>query len=495
MSIKQHRKITKAETIETDIVVIGGGGAGLAAAIAASEKRANVIILEKAKGLGGNTAMASGLFAVESPVQKRMGLDVRRDDFFKIAMSYSHWEINPRIVRAWLNKSGDTIRWLEEKGVKFEMVSILFSGQVYPVYHVLKGDGPEMVKEMVKNCENQGTRIVRQTRVKRILITKRGNVIGVLAAKKEKEFRITAKSVIIATGGYGGNKALLKKYCPSYTESLNYFGVPLNLGDGLLMAIKIGANTEGLGTLLAHAPYFSGRWHQAVVLSIVAVEPYTIWVNKKGERFIDEGTPLNFLEGSNALDRQPGKVSYHLFDEKMKQSMIQKGVKEGAGEFWPDHHIPKTMMVDLEKRLQSETDKGSVRISNSWDDIAKWIGVAPEGLKATVDEYNHFCDQEYDEIFAKDQKYLQPLRTPPYYAIKCIQAFLDTTGGIKINHHMEVLDHRDNVIPGLYAAGVAAGGWETKTYCFMLTGSALSFAINSGRIAGESAAKYVTEGY
>ena len=485
------RATSKVRKLETDIVIIGGGGSGIAAAVAAAEKGANVILLEKQRTPGGNTAMANGLFAVESPVQKRMGLDVRKDDFFKIAMSYSHWEINPRIVRAWINKTGDTIRWLEEKGVKFEMASIFYPGQIHPVYHVLKGDGPEMVKELVKNCENQGIRILRQTRVKRILTAKRGNVTGVLAATKEKEFRITAKSVIIATGGYGGNKKLLKKYCPSYTEELRYFGVPYLTGDGLLMAMEIGANTEGFGTLLAHAPWFPVPWYQAAVLSMVGLEPYTVWVNKRGERFIDEGIPLSFLEGSNALDRQPGRVSYHLFDERMKQSMIQKGVKEEAGEFWPEHNMPKTMLADLGKRLRSEADKGLVRISNSWDDIARWIRAAPEALRATIDEYNRFCDQGYDEMFAKDRKYLLPLRTPPYYAIRCGQGFLDTTGGIKINHHMEILNHRDNPIPGLYAAGVAAGGWESKTYCIMLTGSACSFAINSGRIAGENAAKYV----
>jgi fumarate reductase flavoprotein subunit len=487
------RATSKVIRLETDIVVIGGGGAGLAATVTAAEKGANVILLEKRRNPGGNTAMANGLFAVESPVQKRMGLDVSKDDFFKIAMSYSHWEINPRIVRTWINKTGDTIRWLEEKGVNFEMASTFYSGQVHPVYHVPKRNGPEIIDMLVKDFENRIIQFLPKTRVKRVLTAKEGNVIGVLAATKDKELRITAKSVIIATGGYGGNKELLKKYCPYYTKDLRYFGVPLR-GDGLLMAMEIGANTEGLGALLAHAPYFSGPWHQAVVLSVVALEPYTIWVNKRGERFVDEGIPLAFLETANALYRQPDRVSYHLFDEKMKQSMIQKGVKEGVGEFFTNHLIPKTMLVDLEKQLQSEADKGLAKISHSWDDLARWIGVAPEILKNTIEEYNSSCDQGYDEIFAKDQQYLLPLRTPPYYGIKCIQAFLDTTGGIKINHHMQVLDHQDSPILGLYAAGVAAGGWESNTYCIMLSGSACSFAINSGRIAGESAANYVTGG-
>ena len=89
------------------------------------------------------------------------------------------------------------------------------------------------------------------------------------------------------------------------------------------------------------------------------------------------------------------------------------------------------------------------------------------------------------------QKYLVALRTPPYYAIRCYSSFFGTIGGIKINHHMEVLNHEDNPIPGLYAAGVDTGGWEAENYNAILSGTTFGFAINSGRIAGENAADYV----
>jgi hypothetical protein len=92
---------------------------------------------------------------------------------------------------------------------------------------------------------------------------------------------------------------------------------------------------------LEHAPYFSGPWNQAVILSVVALEPYTIWLNKRRERFVDEGISLPFLETTNALYWQPDRVSYHLFDKKKKQSMIQNGVKVGVGEFFTKHLIPK----------------------------------------------------------------------------------------------------------------------------------------------------------
>jgi fumarate reductase flavoprotein subunit len=105
MPTRDSKRTSGGETLTTEIVVIGGGG-GLAAAAAAAEKGANVTVLEKRRTAGGNTAMARGLFAAESPVQKRMKIDAPREQLFKTAMAYSHWKINPEIIRAVINKSG-----------------------------------------------------------------------------------------------------------------------------------------------------------------------------------------------------------------------------------------------------------------------------------------------------------------------------------------------------------------------------------------------------
>ncbi len=114
-------------------------------------------------------------------------------------------------------------------------------------------------------------------------------------------------------------------------------------------------------------------------------------------------------------------------------------------------------------------------------------------LKSGIDEYNRYCDQKNDRAFSKDPRFLFPLRTPPYYALRCVQVTHNTLGGIKINHHMEVLDHQDNPIPGLYAVGVDTGGWVSDTYCLILTGNAFGFAVNGGRIAAENAMKYLSD--
>ena len=109
------------ENIKTEIVIIGGGGSGLAAAVSAAEKGAEVLVIEKRSTFGGNSSMAGGIFAAESRTQKRLQIDTSKDDCFKAAMDHAHWKINPRIIRTIIDKSGDTIRWLEEKGIKLEI--------------------------------------------------------------------------------------------------------------------------------------------------------------------------------------------------------------------------------------------------------------------------------------------------------------------------------------------------------------------------------------
>lgn len=468
--------------MESEIIVVGGGGTGLAAALTAAERGVRVILLEKHQAAGGNTAMARGIFAAESPVQKRMKIDARKDDLFKKAMAYAHWKIDPKIIRVFINKSGDTIQWLEEKGLKFEDILHYYPNQVPRVFHVPEGRGAGLVKFLVKQCEKMGVKILYKTSAKKILLNERKEVSGILAVTKDQELRIRGKSVIIGTGGYAGNRGLLKKYYADYTEDLCLHGMP-NMGDGLLMAMEIGAATEGLGILQLRGPRFPGSSY----LSVVIEEPNTIWLNKRGERFVNEALSFYWPEAGNALNRQPDKISYTLFDEKIKMTFLEEGVIKGTA------HFPSgTKMTELDHEIQSRLDRNEIKISNSWEEMAKWMNITSEMIKKSIEEYNHFCHQGWDGRFGKDRRYLIPLQTPPFYGFKCVQSFHGTIGGIKINHQMEVLHREGHPIPGLYAGGIDTGGWESDTYCLTLSGSAFGFALNSGRIAGENAVHYVS---
>ncbi len=458
----------KNQKLKAGLVVIGGGGSGLAAALTAAEKGIkSIIVLEKRGGLGGNTARATGLFACESPAQARQRIIADKDALFKRAMDWARWSrVNPRIFRAFLNKSGDTIRWLEQMGLEFTVIAF-FPNQTPRVEHVPQGRGAQLTKVLAEQCRELGVQLLLRSSGEKILLAKNGGVSGVLATQGEK-LEIKARSVIIATGGFSGNKRLLKKYCPLYYDGFGGRGLPL-MGDGLLMAQEAGAAIEDFVTLLKEGPRVDPHTWPLMALEREAV---TVWVNQRGERFADEAAGMHPFEAGNTILRQPDKVMYSLLDTAIKEKMAEK-------------------LPALDKALQAEAARDRVKIADSWDDIAGWIGTDAAVLKATVDEYNDFCDHGYDAIFAKERRYLLPLYRAPYYAIKCHSHILDTIGGIRINERMEVLDNNDKPIRGLYAAGVATSGWEAETYCSDLSGSAFGYAINSGRIAGENAAEFI----
>lgn len=475
------RQTKEREHLECDLVVIGGGGSGLAAACASAELGVKTMVLEKRHAAGGDTALAGGLFAADSPALKRMRNDSSNDELIKRALSYAHWKIDPGIIRAFISRSGDTIGWLERLGVRFFEISQFVPAQGPRIMHMPEGMGLGVIRLLAKRCEELGVTIRRKSAGKKIMIGERGEAAGVRAESKEKELRIAARSVLIAAGGYAGNKRLLKKHYPFYADDLHAVGLPLT-GDGLLMAMEAGAATEGLGNLLLRGPYFRG----ALAVVTVAMEPNTVWVNGKGERFADEAIGFTWPEAANALNRQPGRISYTLFDEAIKQGFMEEGLIKGY-----DSRPPLTKVTDLGRLLEKEAGRGEVKIADSPEEIARWMGAAPTTLQQTIDEYNRSCDKGYDSLLLKDRRFLKPLRVPPYYAIRCHQGFLGTIGGIKINQRMEVVDDRGEAIPGLYAAGAGTGGWESDTYCLELSGSAFGFAINSGRIAGENAAGYI----
>jgi fumarate reductase flavoprotein subunit len=478
---------TKIIDLEAEVLVIGGGGAGLTAALVAVEKGAtNVLILEKRLNVGGNSSRAMGICAAESPVQKQEFIEASKDTLFKIATKWHHWDrINPRILRAYIDKSGDTIRWLEKKGIEFSCgTRYRLNPTQIPIWHVPNGNIAQVIRVLTKNCEDAGIQILTRTCGKKILSHESGRVTGVLAMKDDKDFQIKAKTIIITTGGFIGNKELMKKYFPYWRDNIDYPGLR-HTGDGLEMVAEVGGAIEDYATLIRQGPRVPGS---RFLMSLVR-EPNTVWVNKKGERFIDESTGYNLFESGNAILRQPEMLSYTLFDDNMRHNIETNGLVLSFGTSDNRKAIP-----DFKEQLQIEQDRyNRVKISDSWDGIANWIGADIEVLKLAIEEYNSFCDQGYDKLFAKERRFLVPLRHAPYYAIRGELSITDTIGAIRINEHMEVLDKQDTPIPGLYAAGVCTSGWESDNYCSDLFGSACGFTLNSGRIAGENAAKFVLE--
>lgn len=369
-------------TLETDILVIGGGGAGLAAALTAAERSVRVLLVEKLGTLGGNTVMSSGCFAVESPAQRRQAIDASSEDFFKIALDFAHWKIEPRLVRNFIDRSSETIRWLESKDLIFDCFP-MYPNQI-PTWHHARpkkygGRGAEVVKTLYEEAIKLGVQIYTRTQAKRILFDNENHVYRVLVERYGKEIAIQAKSVVIATGGFAGNKDLLKKYAPSYRENMLCDGLP-HTGDGLLLAKEMGVGTEGLGLLLLSGPQIPNAIAMEmgdppdtfiVPLMAVVLEPNTLWINKEGQRFADETISYNHYVSSNAVNRQPENLCYILLDRDLVKTMEDEGFIMGLG---ATRIQQRTKMNGLERELKKQAEQGVAFIAEIDKELCSGCG-------------------------------------------------------------------------------------------------------------------------
>jgi fumarate reductase flavoprotein subunit len=495
--------LATTKEIKADLCIVGAGAAGLTAAVAAAEAGVkDIVMLESRKGVGGNGNFVLGCFAAESKIQKFHGIQCGKDECFKMLMRYHHWKTNPRLVRNLVNKSGDTIEWLEKHGVEWGGVLSHFPGQTPRAHHHAVGaatTGTAIMRALKTNCDRLGVKILTETRGLSLIVDN-GAVTGVKAESADGEMTISAKSVIVATGGMYGNVEMIQgsvQWPQTYKdEEFVEWGLRY-AGDGVRMLSEVGAAREGRVMFEMHAPVFAGELK--LTTYVVPISHVTVWVNKNGERFADETVCDLFSEGANAVCRQPDKVMYSLFDESVKQEMVSRGYSEfelvvGAllsGGSPKDPNDLKANEERLVNDIKIEEEKGFAKIADSWDKIAAYIGTDPAVLRATIDEYNSYCDKGHDDDFAKKREALLPLRQPPFYALKCRACINTVHGDIKCNHRMNVLNKEDQPIDGLFAAGVDTGGADWHTYDTELTGHSFGFSVNNGRIAGESAAQFV----
>jgi len=474
------------------LVVIGSGAAGLSAAVTAAEGGARVLVLEKQRSLGGTSNFFEGTFAVESEMQREKYITYSRDEAFKNIMEYSHWRANARLVRAIVNESGPTISWLRSLGVEFSEVTINMP-DAPRTYHVIKGTGAAVIKALASRAKELGAEIRLGVAAKRLLKEGR-RICGVIAEDEQGEQRIPAKAVVIASGGYANNKEWIKRYT-GFELGVNLLPVGNvdKMGEGIRMAWEAGAAEDNTGVLELFrvgpaGPEYALKNH----VEMVAVQP-CLWVDPRGERFCDEGIAFYDTSVGNANARFKEGYTYSIFDEGLVRRYLERGIDRNVGMDNPPGTKPVNFYKELEVILSRKQD--DVFVADSIEELAQKMGVNPEVLKSTIEEYNAFCDKGHDDLFAKDRKYLIPIRGPKFYAVKARTVFLGTMGGIKINHRMEVVDKRDEVIPGLYAAGYDASGMYGDSYCIRYSsGLSSAFALNSGRIAAKNALKYLGVG-
>ena len=467
----------------TDLVVIGGGAAGMPAALEAMEQGVpSVILLDKNPVPGGNARMAGGyLFAADSYTQEEAGTVLHREDAYREAMRYNHGHnVNPRILRAFIDRSADNLAWLRTKGIEYFNTQFMGNGIVGAG---APGSYARVIDRLKEDFVSLGGQILGSTPAKEILLDDSGAVCGVLAQNKNgEELLIHTKYVMLAPGGFMGNAELMERYFSEEYDEKAYVTDAIRYpGDGVAMAERIGAKLSSSATLVKESGYSFA--HKRNRPHRVGMLPGAVWINAEGRRFCDESTG-NDHNNPNLLVQQPGMVGYALFDTNLLDDLIAHPTPQVNNMFLePGDPLVRTQLEEAHAQTPE-----LCCIADTWAEIARWLGIAPEALEETIAEYNDDCRRQYDPIFAKPREQMKALTKAPYYAVKFSPLMVETIGPVVINEHFQVLRKSDSKpITGLYAGGAITSGWQGHDYS--MWGGNLGYGMASGRIAADHIAK------
>jgi tricarballylate dehydrogenase len=485
-----------------DVVVVGGGNAALCAALAAQEHGAQVLVLECAPRheSGGNSRFTAGSirFAYDGIEDlKALMPDLAdseiamtdfgrysEDDFFDDMFRVTQYRCDPDLVECLVRRSKETMLWMRDKGVRFIPI---YGRQAFKIDGRFKfwggltvestGGGPGLVDSLTQACEKRGVRIQYDSRAT-ALATDGRSVTGVVVRRAAGlPETIAAKSVVLASGGFEANPEWRARYLGPGWEIAKVRGSRFNTGDGIRMALEIGAAAYGNWSG-CHAV---GWDRNAPEFGDLAVGdqfqkhsyPFGIMINARGRRFVDEGADFRnytYAKYGAEIMKQPGYFAWQIFDAKVVSLLrdeyrIRQITKETADSL--EALVAKLEGVDADACLKEiRAYNAAVQQSVPFNPNVK-DGRRTRGLD--IDKSN----------------WANTIDTPPFeaYAVTCGITF--TFGGLRVDTRARVLDTGLRPIPGLYAAGELVGGLFYHNYP---GGTGLMSGAVFGKIAGSSAA-------
>lgn len=478
--------------LQTDVVVIAAGPAGLCAAVQAAEDGAKVLVLEKSAAAGGAANMGMGPLGIGTKYQKAAMQDISVEKAYKMFMEYTHYMVDGRLVKRYFERSAETIEWLEDMGIEFEGAFRYFP-KSEPTWHIVKtGEaiGPRaasvMVKALVNQAEELGVEFLYHTPAKEIVMEE-GRVAAVKAEDGHGEaLLIGCKAAIIATGGAGANKEMIRRETGyEWGENLFSFAIPGLVGDGIRMAWQCGAARTNIRIELTAR--VGNREELPASVKGVFMQP-NLLVNLQGKRFMNEDDMQNITFLGNAVSQQKEKKAFSIIDSSIARYYMKQGL-DIVSLVRSDPNVSE-FAGDMEELIRQEAE--GFYQGDTIEELAGHMGIDSSVLEETVEEYNDACES-YDEEFFKDRKYMRSIRKGPFYAAAVYPSGYGTVGGVKINEYGEVLDHEYEPVSGLYCAGTDANAIYEDSYMFLLPGNTMGFAVNTGRFAGERAAEYVQD--
>ncbi len=457
-------KNQKVEEITTDVVIIGAGGAGLSAATSARQNGAEVIVLEKQATIGGSTALSGGsISATGTKFQKEKGIEDSKESWmtlWKERQATSNTDSkypDYSFVDKFMDEAVKTTEWLVDY-VGHKYVSIAGFGMDpaerlhNPFSDKTTKGGTTLTQNMESFVIGQGVKILTETPATELIVDEEGNVTGVISEGKNGKLIVYADKVILAAGGYAKNEELLERFIPEAAGTAELSAAAAgSTGDGMIMAEEIGA-------ALYEEPWVIGLGVASKVegTASLMMDWAKVYVNGNGERFTNE--QIHYAIASNKLMEQD--ETFAIIDSSQANEALVKA---------------------LEEQLSS----GEVVKADTFEALAKAMEVPAETFVKTIEGYNEGAKSGKDAM-GKSKEYLVAVENAPYYAVKLYPKTMGTFAGVKTNDSFQVLKEDGSIINNLYAVGENANKiLYNQVY---MTGSAVQFALTSGRIAGEHAA-------
>ena len=484
-----------------DVVVVGGGNAAMCAALSAREAGARVLVLEKAPEAwrGGNGFFTAGgfRFAFKSFDELRtligdlsdqeaaqMEVDpYTEDNFYDDLMRVTEDCADPDMALLLVRESQNTVRWMKDRGIRWIP---MFGRQAYKVGGKFRfwgglvleavGGGPGLIDMEYASAAKAGIDVRFETKATRLVTDDRGRVTGIAVRTPEGSETITAGAVVLAAGGFEANPEMRTRYLGPNWELARVRGTPYNTGDGIRMAIDIGALPWGHWSGCHSVQWdLNAPWHGDRKVGDNFQKhsyPVGIIVNLRGERFVDEGADFRnytYVKYGRAVIGQPRRTAFQIFDQKVVDILRE------------------------EYRIREVTKAEA----NTLEELARKLEIDGPGFVKTVNDFNAAVMKDVPfNPAVKDGKgtqglavpksnWAQPLDTPPYVGYAVTTGITFTFGGLKIDDAARVIDCEQRAIPGLFAAGELVGGLFYHNYP---GGAGLMAGAVFGRIAGRSAA-------
>ncbi|HAK53105.1 MAG TPA: tricarballylate dehydrogenase [Gammaproteobacteria bacterium] len=487
-----------------DIVIVGAGNAALCAALAAHERGASALILERApeSQKGGNSRYTAGAMRVtydgaddlrtlmpelsdEEISQADFGT-YTRDQFFDDMGRITQYRSDPELTEILIDNSLPTLQWMNTKGIRFLP---MYGRQAFKVDGKFKfwggltveawGGGPGLIESLHKAAADLDIPIRFDSRMIDINLED-GKVTGVKVKQRQRIEDISCKAVILACGGFEANSEWRTRYLGPGWELAKVRGTRYNTGDGIRAALASGGAPNGNWSG-CHAVGWDRNAPDYGDLNVgdgfqKHSYPLGLLINATGERFVDEGLDFRnytYAKYGREILNQPEQFAWQVFDSKV------------------------TDLLRDEYRIREVT-----RVqANTIEELAEKLeGVDAARFKDTITAFNAAVDTSVDFNPAiKDGRrtnglelnktnWANPLDTPPFFAYQTTCGITFTFGGLKINNQACVMDQDDYEIPGLFAAGELVGGLFYFNYP---GGTGLTSGAVFGKIAGHSAAEYV----